>query len=218
MYRPDLSVIFAQWPAIWAGVTMTLLVAVVSMACALPIGLLVALMRLSPFRPLSWLANAYVQFFRGIPQFVFLLWLYYGLAMMLGINFQAFTAGVIALSFQYGAFLSEIFRAGIQAIHKGQFEAGLSVGMSSPRIYQRIVIPQAFRIVLLPTMNMWIGMLKDTALVSAIGVTELMRTTDIQSNLHFRPFEFYTTAALIYVLLTFLFSRMANVVETRLKI
>jgi His/Glu/Gln/Arg/opine family amino acid ABC transporter permease subunit len=218
MYKPDLSVIVNQAPAIWTGLKMTLYVAVVAMVIALVIGMIVALARLSSFKPLSWLANLYVQFFRGIPQFVFLLWLYYGLAMLLGINFSALTAGIIALSFQYGAFLSEIFRAGIQAVHRGQIEAGMSVGLSRPRIYQRIVIPQAFRIVLLPTMNMWIGMLKDTALVSVIGVTELMRTVDIQSNLHFRPFEFYTTAAIIYVMLTFGFSRMANVVERRLKI
>jgi His/Glu/Gln/Arg/opine family amino acid ABC transporter permease subunit len=218
MYRADLSVIVNQSPAIWAGLMMTLYVAVVAMLIALPIGLVVALARMSSFRPLSWLANLYVQFFRGIPQFVFLLWLYYGLAMLLGISFKALTAGIIALSVQYGAFLSEIFRAGIQAIHKGQIEAGLSVGLSWPGIYRRIVIPQAFRIVLLPTMNMWIGMLKDTALVSVIGVTELMRTVDIQSNLHFRPFEFYTTAAIIYVTLTFAFSRMAGALERRLKI
>jgi His/Glu/Gln/Arg/opine family amino acid ABC transporter permease subunit len=216
-YRPDLSVITDHWTVILAGLRLTILVAVMSMACALLIGLLVALIRISPFRPLGWLANLYVQFFRGIPQFVFLLWLYYGLAMLLGINFTALQAGVIALSVQYGAYLSEIFRAGIQAIHKGQREAGLSVGLSRLRIYQRIILPQAFRIVLPPTVNMWISMLKDTALVSVIGVDELMRTTELQSNFYFRPFEFYTTAALLYVAMTFFFSRLASTVERRLR-
>ena len=133
------------------------------------------------------------------PQFVFLLWLYYGIAILLGINFRPITAGVIALSVQYAAYLSEIYRAGIQAIHKGQMEAGLSVGLSKPRIYQRIILPQAFRIVLPPTVNMWIGMLKDTSLVSVIGVQELMRTTDLQSNFYFRPFEFYFVATGLYL-------------------
>jgi ABC-type amino acid transport system permease subunit len=105
----------------------------------------------------------------------------------------------------------------MQAIHKGQREAGLSVGLSRIRIYQRIILPQAFRIVLPPTVNMWISMLKDTALVSVIGVDELMRTTELQSNFYFRPFEFYTTAALLYVAMTFFFSRLAGIVERRLR-
>ena len=176
-----------------------------------------AFARISHLRPLSWLANLYVQFFRGIPQFVFLLWLYYGLSILLGINFKPITAGVIALSVQHGAYLSEIYRAGIQAIHKGQMEAGLSVGLSRPRIYQRIILPQAFRIIFPPVVNTWIGMLKDTALVSVIGVQELMRTTELQSNYYFRPFEFYTTAALLYVALTFIFSRLASLIEARLR-
>lgn len=216
-YQPDISVITRHWDVILAGLELSILVALISMAFALVIGFIVAVIRLSPFRVLRWIADFYVQFFRGIPQFVFLLWLYYGIALLLGINFTAMTAGVIALSVQYGAYMSEIFRSGLQAIHKGQTEAGLSVGLSRVRIYQRIVVPQAFRIVLPPTVNMWISMLKDTSLVSVIGVQELMRTTEIQSNFYFRPFEFYTTAALIYVAMTFLFSKLSNIVERKLR-
>jgi His/Glu/Gln/Arg/opine family amino acid ABC transporter permease subunit len=216
-YHPDPWVVTARLPIILAGLQLTLYVAAMAMAVALVLGLAVAFARLAPFRPLAWLANLYVQFFRGIPQFVFLLWLYYGLSILLGINFRPITAGVIALSVQHAAYLSEIYRAGIQAIHKGQMEAGLSVGLSRPRIYQRIILPQAFRIVLPPVVNTWIGMLKDTALVSVIGVQELMRTTELQSNYYFRPFEFYTTAALLYVALTFIFSKLAGLVETRLR-
>ena len=113
--------------------------------------------------------------------------------------------------------MSEIYRSGIQAIHKANTEAGLSVGLSKPRIYQRIIVPQALRIVLPPTMNMWISMLKDTSLVSVIGVQELMRTTEMQSDFYFRPFEFYTTAALIYVIMTFGFSKLASMLEHRLR-
>jgi His/Glu/Gln/Arg/opine family amino acid ABC transporter permease subunit len=216
-YHPDLSVVTARLPIIMMGLKLTLYVAAMAMAVALVLGLLVAFARISSLRPLSWLANLYVQFFRGIPQFVFLLWLYYGLSILLGINFTPITAGVIALSVQHGAYLSEIYRAGIQAIHKGQMEAGLSVGLSRPRIYQRIILPQAFRIIFPPVVNTWIGMLKDTALVSVIGVQELMRTTELQSNYYFRPFEFYTTAALLYVALTFIFSRLASLIEARLR-
>src|SRR5712692_2724805 len=165
-YQPDLSVVTNRWAVILAGLQLTLYVAAMSMAVALVLGLAVAFVRISPIKPLAWLANFYVQFFRGIPQFVFLLWLYYGISILLGINFRPITAGVIALSIQHGAYLSEIYRAGIQAIHKGQMEAGLSVGLSKLRIYQRIILPQAFRIILPPVVNTWIGMLKDTSLVS----------------------------------------------------
>jgi len=216
-YQPDISVVIQHWEVILLGLRMTLYLAVMSMACALAMGLLLAIIRLSGILPLVWLTDAYIRFFRGIPQFVFLLWLYYGVSLLIGVNFQPITAGVIALSVQYGAYLSEIFRSGIQAIQRGQIEAGLSVGLSRVSIYRRIVLPQACRIVLPPTVNMWISMLKDTALVSVIGVTELMRTTEIQSNFYFRPFEFYTTAALIYVIMTLVFARVALLLERRLQ-
>jgi glutamine transport system permease protein len=216
-YHPDIAVVIQHWQVILLGLRMTLYLAVMAMACALVMGLVLAIIRLSRITPLVWLADAYIQFFRGIPQFVFLLWLYYGVSLLLGINFQPITAGVIALSVQYGAYLSEIFRSGIQAIQRGQIEAGLSVGLSRTSIYRRIILPQAYRIVLPPVMNMWISMLKDTSLVSVIGVTELMRTTEIQSNFYFRPFEFYTAAALIYVVMTLVFARMALVLERRMR-
>ena len=216
-YTPDLAVVTEHWQVMLLGLRMTLYLAVTSMACALVMGLLLAIIRVSRIMPLVWLTDAYIQFFRGIPQFVFLLWLYYGVSLLIGINFQPITAGVIALSVQYGAYLSEIFRSGIQAIQRGQVEAGLSVGLSRLSIYRRIILPQAYRIVLPPTVNMWISMLKDTALVSVIGVSELMRTTEIQSNFYFRPFEFYTAAALIYVVMTLVFARVALVLERRLR-
>jgi His/Glu/Gln/Arg/opine family amino acid ABC transporter permease subunit len=216
-YHPDMSVVTNHWPIILAAVQMTLYVAIIAMGIALVLGLVVAFIRISSIKPLAWAANMYVQFFRGIPQFVFLLWLYYGIAILLGINFSPITAGVIALSIQYGAYMSEIYRAGIQAIHKGQMESGLSVGLSRLRVYQRIILPQAFRIILPPTVNMWISMLKDTSLVSVIGVQEIMRTTELQSNYYFRPFEFYTTAALLYVAMTFVFSKMLGTLEMQLR-
>jgi len=216
-YTPDLAVVTEHWQVMLLGLRMTLYLAVTSMACALVMGLLLAIIRVSRIMPLVWLTDAYIQFFRGIPQFVFLLWLYYGVSLLIGINFQPITAGVIALSVQYGAYLSEIFRSGIQAIQRGQVEAGLSVGLSRLSISRRIILPQAYRIVLPPTVNMWISMLKDTALVSVIGVSELMRTTEIQSNFYFRPFEFYTAAALIYVVMTLVFARVALVLERRLR-
>lgn len=217
-YTPDLSVVFDNMDAIIVGVGMTIAISVIAMSLALVVGLIVALLRLSKIAPLSAAAGAYIQFFRGIPQYVFLIWLYYGIAMLTGINFAPLQAGIIALTFQYGGYLAEIYRAGIQAISKGQTESALSVGMTRSQAYRYVILPQAFRIIIPPTANMYIGMLKDSSLVSVIGVTELMRTTFIKSNLYFRPFEFFTTAALIYVFLTLIFSQVVNRLELRLRL
>jgi His/Glu/Gln/Arg/opine family amino acid ABC transporter permease subunit len=216
-YQPDLRVVYDRMDVIFIGLKMTLIISSIAMGLALVVGLVVALIRISKVPVLSTLGSIYVQFFRGIPQYVFILWLYYGLAMLTGINFRPLEAGILALMLQYGGFMSETFRAGIQAIGKGQSEAAISVGMTKRQTYQYIVLPQALRIMIPPLGNSYIGMLKDSSLVSVIGVMELMRVTSVQANLYFRPFEFYTLAALIYILLTFVFSEALRRVEIRLK-
>ncbi|MFC2046040.1 amino acid ABC transporter permease [Chloroflexota bacterium] len=105
---------------------------------------------------------------------------------------------------QYGGYLAEIFRSGIEAIGKGQTEAAMSMGLTTAQSYRYVVLPQAIRIVIPPVGNMWVGALKDSSLVSYLGVMELMRTTMLHANLSWRPFEFYTITALIYVLLAWL--------------
>lgn len=216
-YQPDLKVVLDNMDAIIAGVGLTLGISFVAMLLALVVGLAIALMRISKIGILSQVAGAYIQFFRGIPQYVFLIWLYYGLSMLTGINFRPLEAGILALTLQYGGYLAEIYRSGIQAIGTGQTEAAMSVGLTTRQTYQFVILPQAFRIIIPPTANMYIGMLKDSSLVSVIGVNELMRTTFLKSNLYFRPFEFFTTAALIYVVLTVVFSKVTDRLELRMQ-
>ncbi len=215
-YQIDFSVILAQWPAILAGVRMTLLVAGLSFVFAIAIGILLAIMRLSKFTLLQRLAIFYLLFFRSIPLFVFLLWLYYGLSLLIGINFKPLTAGVIVLSVQYGAQFSEIFRSGVASVGRNQFEAGLSLGLRRYQVYRRIVIPQALIVMIPPMMNTFVAMLKDTSIVSAIGVAELMRVSEIQSNYYFRPFEFFTAAAFLYIAMVVVVSQFAAWTERRL--
>ena len=137
--------------------------------------------------------------------------------MVSGINFDPITAGIICLSMQHGGYLAEIYRAGIQAVAKGQWEASFSLGFSIINTFIRIIFPQAVKIIIPPTANMFIGMLKDSALVSIIGVNELMRQSQIATSLTFRPFEFYTVTALIYIILTLGLSQMARFLELRMK-
>jgi His/Glu/Gln/Arg/opine family amino acid ABC transporter permease subunit len=217
-YQFDFKIIADNMDEFVLAIGMTLLVAAVSMVVALVVGLPVAFMRISRSTILRTPAQAYINFFQGAPLFVLIFWVYYGLAMMTGVNFQPFTAGVIALSTQYGAFLAEIYRSGIEAIGRGQREAATSMGLTKTQTYRHIVLPQALRVVLPSLGNMWIAMIKDSSLLSIIGVMEIMRTAYFNSNDYFRPFEFYTLAALIYIALTFVFFYGNQLLERKLKI
>ncbi len=217
-YDFDFKIIADNMDEFVLAIAMALLISAVSMVVALVVGLVVALMRISSNPILRTPAQAYINFFQGAPLFVLIFWVYYGIAMMAGVNFQPFTAGVIALSTQYGAFLAEIYRSGIEAIGRGQQEAATSMGLTKIQTYQHIILPQAVRVVLPSLGNMWIAMVKDSSLLSIIGVMEIMRTAYMNSNDYFRPFEFYTLAALIYICLTFVFFYGNQLIERRLKI
>lgn len=212
------DVVFDQWPWILKGLAVTLAISSISMALALVVGLAVALLTSAPVRALRVLAHLYVQVFRGVPLLVFLIWMYYGVSMVVGINFRPVVAGVLCFTIQYGSWLSEIFRSGIQAVPRGQNEAAWSLGLSRAQAFLFVVLPQAVRIVLPSIGNMFVGLVKDSSLVSVIGVFELMRQSQLAVSLTFRPFEFYTATAAVYVLITFMIARALSRLERRLHI
>ena len=216
-YTFHFEVFETYWTWIAKGLWITIYISVISMIFALIIGLFISILRLSKIYILVLISRTYIEFFRGIPLFVFIIWLYYGLAMVSGINFDPITAGIICLSMQHGGYLAEIYRAGIQAVAKGQWEASFSLGFSIINTFIRIIFPQAVKIIIPPTANMFIGLLKDSALVSIIGVNELMRQSQIATSLTFRPFEFYTVTALIYIVLTLCLSQIAKFLELKMK-
>jgi ABC-type amino acid transport system permease subunit len=148
------------------------------------------------------LIATYINIFRAIPLLVFILFVYYGIAISFELKITAIQAGILALSLQYSAWLGEIFRGGIQAVSHGQREAALSLGMSRAQAFTQVILPQAFRISIPPTGNMFIGMIKDSSLVYLIGVPELLRTSLLLANRTFRYFEVYFAAVLIYLVLT----------------
>ncbi len=207
--------VLQRWDWLATGLLMTLYITAVAMAIALVLGLAIALLRMARFRPISLFAQLYVNTFRAIPLFVFIIWLYYGLPIVIGINFTPITAGVICLSLQYAGWLAEIYRAGIGAIGKGQREAALSLGLTPVRTFVDVIFPQTLRIILPPIGNNFVGMLKDSSLVSIIGVFELVRQANLAVSLTFRPFEFYTVVALIYIVLTQVLSHGVAVLERR---
>jgi len=200
---------------LFEGVLLTLKSALVSMAFAMVLGLIVALLRMSPIWPIRSLASLYISIFRAIPPLVFILWMYYGVTLVTGVNIEAFTSGVICLSLQYAAWLAEIYRSGLQAIDKGQGEAAMSTGLSRTRAFTRVIWPQAWRIIIPPIANNLVGIIKDSSLVGVIGLNELMRQSQIATSLTFRPFELYTAAMVIYIVLTLAIARMASFLEQR---
>jgi His/Glu/Gln/Arg/opine family amino acid ABC transporter permease subunit len=216
-YVPDFGPVLRVWDVLLLSLRYTFLLAILAISFGSIIGLFLALLRISRFRLLSVAAGLYINFFRGIPQMVYLVWLYFGIAMVTGIDFEPVLAASICLSTQYGGYLAEIFRSGIEAIGKGQTEASMSMGLTATQNYRYIVLPQAIRIIIPPLGNMWVGAIKDSALVSYLGVMELMRTTMLQANISWRPFEFYTTAAVIYVLIVWLSSTLTRRLELRLQ-
>ena len=216
MYHFDWSVISAYFPAMMMGLAVTLKVSAISEVVGIAVGLVVALCRLSTFMPLRYLAVAYIDFLRGIPVLVMLLWVYYGFSILFGLNLSEMEAAVIGLGCSYAAYIAEIFRSGIQAIPVGQREAGRTLGLARWQVMVYVVLPQAVRIIIPPMGNTVISMLKDSSLVAIIAVSDLMRQTMVAASETFRPFELYAAAAIIYYILTFITARLVTVVERRL--
>jgi ectoine/hydroxyectoine ABC transporter permease protein EhuD len=201
-------------PYLLEGAISTVKLTFLSMALALAIGLAVALFRLSRNRFVNLIASAYVELIRGTPLLVQLFIIYYGLPQY-GIRLDAFTAGVVGLSTNYGAYLAEVYRAGILSIDRGQWEAGDSIGLTRFALMRYIILPQAIRVVLPPIGNYFISMLKDSALVATISVVELMRAAQLRVAITFRAMDIYLLVALLYFLMSYPVSLFVRYLERR---
>lgn len=186
------------------GVFYTLFVTTVSIVIASLLALLGALARLSRSGPAYTVATFYVSFFRGTPLLLQVYLIYLGLPQM-GLTLDAIPSGIAALSLCYGAYMTEIFRSGIESVPRGQREAAAAIGLKNWQIMLKVVLPQAIRLIIPPTGNNFISMLKDSSLVSAMGVMELMYLARTLGRSEFRHFEMLITAALIYWAISFLF-------------
>lgn len=199
-----------------SGVWMTLSLSLTAIFFSVLIGLFVALPGLSVRFGLRWFNRTYVELFRSIPVLVLILWVYYGLPVVLGISMNPFLAGVVALAISDSAFEAEIFRAGIQSIGRGQIEAADSIGLNYYQRMRLIILPQAIRRILPPLGNQFVYMLKMSSLVSIIGLQELTRKANELSVTVYRPLEIYTVLVLEYLVLILIVSWMVRRLETRL--
>ena len=211
-----------DWGLIWEyrsdllhGLITALEVSCVALVIATIAGLGLAMLRMGR-APLSWVAAVYINVFRGMPALVTVIWIYFGVSLLLGINFTVFQAGVIALSLLYSAFMAEIFRAALQAVPHGHREAGLALGMRETRVFFSIVVPQAFKIALPNIGSMFIGMIKDTSTFTVIGLLEVVRVTQNVNAQTFQPFVLYTAAAGIYVFAAFAVDILFRIIEKSL--
>lgn len=195
------------------GTVVTIQLALASLVLGLVFGLAGAAMKLSAAWPLRLFAGLYTAVLRGVPELVVILFVYYGGVLLVNsvagalgydgyIDVSAFAAGVTALSLTFGAYATEIFRGAVQAVPKGQIEAARACGMSPATIGLRILLPQVWRFALPGLGNTFLIILKETALVSIIGLDELMRKTEIAVGYTKKPFTFFLAAAFIYLLLT----------------
>lgn len=208
--------IYNFFPTLIKGAGITVFLSVVSMAMAIVLGLILTISRLYGPTPIGIVTTAYVELYRGTPLLIQLYILYYGLPNI-GIALSPLTAAILGLGMNYAAYEAEIYRAGINAVPKGQMEAALSLGMTRSLAIKRIILPQAMRIVIPPVTNDFIALFKDSSLVSVIAMVELTKTYSILAATTLRFFELGLIAALLYFAMSYPLSLLARGLEKRIK-
>ncbi|MCP3474861.1 amino acid ABC transporter permease [Bradyrhizobium sp. CCGUVB1N3] len=201
-------------PQLWSGMLVTILVATLAAPTALAIGVLLTVPRVAGWRALSGLVRAYVEVMRNTPLLVQMYLLFFGLPI-LGIFWDEITCGVLAVALQHAAFLSELFRSGIGAVGNKQWEAGQAIGMRRWMTFRKIILPQAVIKVLAPVSNQLIVLVKDTSLVSAIGVLDLTLSGKVIIERSGASFEVFILVAALYLILTSVIGVGFRVGETR---
>jgi polar amino acid transport system permease protein len=207
------------------GTWMTIRLALAALILGLSLGLLGAALKSSPVRALRWTGDVYSTVFRGIPELVVVLLIYFGSAGALTaisgwfgggyMELNPFAAGTLALGICFGAFATEVFRGALLTIPPGQWEAAQALGLGRKRIFWKIVLPQLWRIALPGLGNLFMVMMKDTALVSVIGLEEVMRKAQVATAVSKQPFTFYITAAFIYLGITVFAMAVLHILEKR---
>jgi polar amino acid transport system substrate-binding protein len=204
-------------PLLLRGAVVTVEISVLSMALAVGTGLLLALARMFGAVPVRWAAAAYIEVVRGTPLLIQLYLIYYGLPN-LGIRLGAFAAAVIGLGLNYAAYEAENYRAGIQAIPRGQMEAALALGMTRWQALRRVILPQAFRIIIPPVNNDFIALFKDSSLVSVITMVELTKVYGMLATTTYDYIGLGVMTAAIYFALSYPASLAADFLERRLRL
>lgn len=218
----DFSVLSGYYGVFFEGAKTTILISLVSLIVGFALGLLICLMKMSKTKILKWPASIYVQVLRGTPLFVQIFIIYFGLPQ-LGVQFpdigpisSDFVSGAFALSINSSAYIAEIFRSGIQSVDKGQMEASRSLGLGYVDTMRFVIVPQAVKNILPALANEFITLVKESSIISVIGVQELMFKAGIVRTTLYRPFEPYIMAAIMYLVITTVLSQLVGILEKKL--
>ena len=214
----DMNLVVNSFPLLLIGAGVTIQITVLSTAIGFVIGLIVGVARISNLRVLRMLAEVYVEFFRGTPLLVQIFLFYFALPVITGQRIDPFIAAISVCGINSGAYVAEIFRAGIQSVDDGQMEAGRSLGMTWLQTMRYIIVPQAFKRVIPPLGNEFIAMLKDSSLVSVIGFEELTRRGQLIIAKTYGSFEIWMSVAVIYLVMTLTISRFVAYLERRYRV
>ena len=214
-YSYDWSVIPASIAFFERGLLVTVRISLLSIVFSLVLGLVVALVRMVP-GSIGLIGFAYIQVFRALSLYVYILFIYFGIAAAVGLNLDPIPAGVVSLTLLNSAYMAEIYRAAIQAVDPGQREAARSLGLGGIATFVTVVFQQAWRIALPSLVNQFTDIIKDSSVVALIGVPDLMYQVTERVSFYHRPFEFYTTVAGIYLVMVVIVAQLASRLEHRL--
>lgn len=209
----DFRVVWEFRYTLLRGYGMTLLFAAGGAGCGMLLGTALAVASQSPVPPVRWVVAAYVEFWRNTPLLVQLIWVHFALPVFTGVNMTVNQSGFLGMTLNAAAYHTEIVRAGIEAVPRGQWDAAHALGLPARSRWRDVVLPQALRIIVPPAAGLVIGVFKATAILTILGIGELMRETVRVSEFTYKPVEMYTATALIYVLSGVLLSRAAGRVE-----
>jgi glutamate/aspartate transport system permease protein len=206
----DYSVVVRNLPYLWTGLQLSLLLAALAIAGGMLLGSILSMLRMSPIRPVAWLALAYVNFFRSVPLILVIFWIYFLVPLLLGRATGPFLSAWIAFTLFETAYYCEIIRAGVQSIPKGQINAGIATGMTRLQAMRHIVMPQALRNMMPILLTQSIILFQDTSLVYVVTLRDFMTSVSTVANQELRLVELYLFAALVYFAICLTSSRFIN--------
>ncbi|MBP2076408.1 amino acid ABC transporter permease [Oceanobacillus polygoni] len=213
-----MQVIFDSLPYLLEGLRVTLYIFCVAIVLGFILGLLLALLRLAPIKVLNWIAKIFIDAIRGTPILVQLFFFYYGLNSLEFVSLDRTTAGIITVAINAGAYFAENIRAGIQSMDKGQTEAARSLGLTATQNMRYIILPQAFRRMLPTFTNQAIISLKDTSLLSIIGIADLTQQGNVVIASTFKAFEIWLAVGVMYFVMIYLLSLLSSYLERRFEL
>lgn len=213
----DFTAILPSLPYILKGIGVTLKIVLVAGLLGFAFGIILAIFKISKYKALHWFADVYTSIFRGTPLILQLMIIYYGAPQIIGFEISSYTAAVASFSLNSAAYISEIIRAGILAVDKGQKEAAMALGVPGNRMMRDIILPQALKNILPALMNEFITLTKESAIVTVIAANDIMRRAYIVGGEQYRFFEPFIIAGLIYYLMVISLTFIGKLVERRMR-